>query len=99
MCVEPLVPSRMNIGQIYEQLLGWAGSAGTKICYTYFLTTLDQINELTDEAGIPRFGHLIYMIIGTERFNQAATVGVIYMLKLVTWLMIRCTHIQSGRTL
>jgi DNA-directed RNA polymerase beta subunit len=49
---------------------------------------------LTDEAGI--FGHTHLYDGGTgERFHQAATVGVIYMLKLDIWLMIRCTHVQS----
>jgi DNA-directed RNA polymerase subunit beta len=51
---------------------------------------------LTDEAGIPRFGHTHLYDGGTgERFHQAATVGVIYMLKLDTWLMIRCTFNRS----
>jgi DNA-directed RNA polymerase beta subunit len=61
-----------------------------------FGASLDQINELTDEAGIPRFGHTYLYDGGTgERFHQAATVGV--MLKLDIWL-IRCTHVQSGHT-
>jgi DNA-directed RNA polymerase subunit beta len=79
------VPSRMNIGQIYETVLGWAGqSLGRKFATPIFDgATLDQINELTDEAGIPRFGHTYLYDGGTgERFHQAATVGVIYMLKL-----------------
>ncbi|SHG37360.1 DNA-directed RNA polymerase subunit beta [Flavobacterium segetis] len=79
------VPSRMNIGQIYETVLGWAGqNLGRKFATPIFDgATLDQINELTDEAGIPRFGHTYLYDGGTgERFNQAATVGVIYMLKL-----------------
>jgi DNA-directed RNA polymerase subunit beta len=54
-----------------------------KICYTNFDgATLDQINELTDEAGIPRFGHTHLYDGGTGEFSSAATVGVIYMLKL-----------------
>ncbi len=79
------VPSRMNIGQIYETVLGWAGQ---KLGRTYATpifdgATLDQINELTDEAGIPRFGHTYLYDGGTgDRFDQPATVGVIYMLKL-----------------
>ncbi|WP_445737480.1 DNA-directed RNA polymerase subunit beta [Mariniflexile sp.] len=79
------VPSRMNIGQIYETVLGWAGQ---KLGRTYATpifdgATIDQINELTDEAGIPRFGHTYLYDGGTGvRFDQAATVGVIYMLKL-----------------
>ena len=53
------VPSRMNIGQIYETVLGWAGqNLGRKYATPIFDgATIDQINELTDEAGIPRFGH------------------------------------------
>ena len=79
------VPSRMNIGQIYETVLGWAGQ---KLGRTYATpifdgATIDQINELTDEAGIPRFGHTYLYDGGTgQRFDQPATVGVIYMLKL-----------------
>ena len=79
------VPSRMNIGQIYETVLGWAGQ---KLGRTYATpifdgATLDEINTLTDEAGIPRFGHTYLYDGGTgDRFDQPATVGVIYMLKL-----------------
>ncbi len=79
------VPSRMNIGQIYETVLGWAGQKlGQKYATPIFDgATLDQINELTDKAGIPRFGHTYLYDGGTgDRFDQAATVGVIYMLKL-----------------
>ena len=79
------VPSRMNIGQIYETVLGWAGQKlGKKYSTPIFDgATLDQINEFTDEAGIPRFGHTYLYDGGTgERFDQPATVGVIYMLKL-----------------
>jgi DNA-directed RNA polymerase subunit beta len=79
------VPSRMNIGQIYETVLGWAGQKmGKKYATPIFDgATLDQINELTDEAGVPRFGHTYLYDGGTgDRFDQAATVGVIYMLKL-----------------
>jgi len=51
------VPSRMNIGQIYETVLGWAGQKlGQKYATPIFDgASLDQINELTDEAGVPRF--------------------------------------------
>ncbi|MDO3694289.1 DNA-directed RNA polymerase subunit beta [Wenyingzhuangia sp. chi5] len=79
------VPSRMNIGQIYETVLGWAGQ---KLGQTYATpifdgAKLDQINALTDEAGIPRFGHTYLYDGGTgERFDQPATVGIIYMIKL-----------------
>jgi len=79
------VPSRMNIGQIYETVLGWAGqNLGKKYATPIFDgATIDQINELTDEAGIPRFGHTYLSDGGTgDRFDQPATVGVIYMLKL-----------------
>lgn len=79
------VPSRMNIGQIYETVLGWAGEKlGQKYATPIFDgATIDQINELTDEAGIPRFGHTYLYDGGTgDRFDQAATVGIIYMLKL-----------------
>ncbi|MFO7702217.1 DNA-directed RNA polymerase subunit beta [Psychroflexus maritimus] len=79
------VPSRMNIGQIYETVLGWAGQKLDKKYATPIFdgATIDQINELTDEAGIPRYGHTYLYDGGTgERFDQPATVGVIYMLKL-----------------
>ncbi|MBO3117611.1 DNA-directed RNA polymerase subunit beta [Winogradskyella sp. DF17] len=79
------VPSRMNIGQIYETVLGWAGQDLGRTYATPIFdgATLDQINEYTDEAGIPRFGHTYLYDGGTgERFDQAATVGVIYMIKL-----------------
>ena len=79
------VPSRMNIGQIYETVLGWAGQKlGRKYATPIFDgASLDQITELTNEAGIPEFGHTYLYDGGTgERFDQAATVGVIYMLKL-----------------
>jgi len=79
------VPSRMNIGQIYETVLGWAGlKLGKKFGTPIFDgATLDQINGFTDEAGIPRFGHTYLYDGGTgQRFDQPATVGVIYMLKL-----------------
>jgi DNA-directed RNA polymerase subunit beta len=79
------VPSRMNIGQIYETVLGWAGKDLGRTFATPIFdgATLDQINEFTDEAGIPRFGHTYLYDGGTgDRFDQPATVGVIYMLKL-----------------
>jgi DNA-directed RNA polymerase subunit beta len=79
------VPSRMNIGQIYETVLGWAGQ---KLGQTYATpifdgASLDQINTYTDEAGVPRFGHTYLYDGGTGmRFDQPATVGIIYMIKL-----------------
>ena len=79
------VPSRMNIGQIYETVLGWAGQKLNRKYATPIFdgASLDQINEITDEAGVPRFGHTYLYDGGTgERFHQPATVGIIYMLKL-----------------
>ena len=79
------VPSRMNIGQIYETVLGWAGLNLKKKYATPIFdgATIDEINALTDEAGVPKFGHTYLYDGGTgERFDQPATVGVIYMLKL-----------------
>jgi len=79
------VPSRMNIGQIYETVLGWAGQKlGTKYATPIFDgASLDQINEITDQAGVPRFGHTYLYDGGTgKRFDQPATVGIIYMIKL-----------------
>ncbi len=79
------VPSRMNIGQIYETVLGWAAQKLNKKVATSIFdgATLDQINELTDQASLPRFGHTYLYDGGTgERFDQPATVGIIYMLKL-----------------
>lgn len=79
------VPSRMNLGQIYETVLGWAGNQlGLKFSTPIFDgARLDQINELTEKAGIPRNGTTYLYDGGTgERFDQPATVGMIYMLKL-----------------
>ena len=79
------VPSRMNIGQIYETVLGWAGQKlGLKFATPIFDgASLDQITEYTEKAGLPKFGHTHLYDGGTgERFTQAATVGIIYMLKL-----------------
>ena len=79
------VPSRMNLGQIYETVLGWAGrKLGKKFATPIFDgASLDEINAHTDEADVPRFGHTHLYDGGTgERFDQAATVGIIYMLKL-----------------
>ena len=79
------VPSRMNIGQIYETVLGWAGlKTGEKFATPIFDgATLDQITGYTEEAGIPTFGHTQLFDGGTGvAFDQKATVGVIYMLKL-----------------
>ena len=79
------VPSRMNIGQIYETVLGWAGQKLDRKYATPIFdgASLNQINEFTDEANVPRFGHTYLYDGGTgKRFDQPATVGVIYMIKL-----------------
>ena len=79
------VPSRMNLGQIYETVLGWAGKElGTKFSTPIFDgASLDDICEYTDKAGIPRYGRTFLRDGGTgEMFDQPATVGVIYMIKL-----------------
>jgi len=79
------VPSRMNLGQIYETVLGWAGQElGVKFATPIFDgASIEQINEYTDKAGVPRFGKAYLHDGGTgEQFDQPATVGVIYMLKL-----------------
>ena len=79
------VPSRMNIGQIYETVLGWAGQKlGLKFATPIFDgATLEQITEYTEQAGLPKFGSTHLYDGGTgERFTQPATVGIIYMLKL-----------------
>ena len=79
------VPSRMNLGQIYETVLAWAGKElGVKFATPIFDgASLDEMNEWTDKAGIPRYGKTYLYDGGTgERFHQPATVGIIYMLKL-----------------
>ena len=79
------VPSRMNLGQIYETVLGWAGDVlGLKFSTPIFDgASLDQICEYTDKAGLPRFGKTYLRDGGTgDWFDQPATVGVIYMIKL-----------------
>ena len=79
------VPSRMNIGQIYETVLGWAGkNLGEKYATPIFDgASIEQINVLTEKAKVPQYGHTYLYDGGTgERFDQPATVGVIYMLKL-----------------
>tara|TARA_Y100001954_G_scaffold87142_1_gene95557 strand:- start:18458 stop:22210 length:3753 start_codon:yes stop_codon:yes gene_type:complete len=79
------VPSRMNLGQIYETILGWAGQELDKKYYTPVFdgASIDEINLESDAAGIPRFGKTYLYDGGTgDRFDQPATVGIIYMLKL-----------------
>ncbi|PTN07627.1 DNA-directed RNA polymerase subunit beta [Mangrovibacterium marinum] len=79
------VPSRMNLGQIYETVLGWAGKElGLKFATPIFDgASLEEVTAYTDKAGVPAFGKA-YLRDGEtgERFDQPATVGVIYMLKL-----------------
>jgi DNA-directed RNA polymerase subunit beta len=79
------VPSRMNLGQIYETVLGWAGKRlGVTFATPIFDgAEIDQINEHTDKAEVPRYGKTHLYDGGTgDRFDQPATVGIIYMLKL-----------------
>jgi DNA-directed RNA polymerase subunit beta len=79
------VPSRMNLGQIYETVLAWAGQKLNQKFFTPIFdgASIDDINHYTDKAGIPRFGRTYLTDGGTgERFDQPATVGIIYMLKL-----------------
>jgi DNA-directed RNA polymerase subunit beta len=79
------VPSRMNLGQVYETVLGWAGQKlGQKFASPIFDgASVDEINQFCDDAGVPRYGKTYLYDGGTgERFDQTATVGVIYMLKL-----------------
>ena len=79
------VPSRMNLGQIYETILGWAGEKlGTKFATPIFDgATVEEIDGLIKQAGLPEFGHT-YLYDGEtgERFHQKATVGIIYVIKL-----------------
>ena len=85
-CLNPLgVPSRMNLGQIFEAVLGWAGrELGVKFATPIFDgASVDDLNLWCDKAGIPRYGKT-YLYDGEtgERFDQPATVGVTYFLKL-----------------
>lgn len=79
------VPSRMNLGQIYETVLGWAGEKlGVKFATPIFDgAEPEEVGELIQQAGLPDFGHT-YLYDGEtgERFDQKATVGIIYMIKL-----------------
>ncbi|HDR51166.1 MAG TPA: DNA-directed RNA polymerase subunit beta [Mariniphaga anaerophila] len=79
------VPSRMNLGQIYETVLGWAGKElGLKFATPIFDgASLEEISEYTEKAGLPRFGKTVLYDGETgEPFDQQATVGIIYMMKL-----------------
>ena len=79
------VPSRMNLGQIYETILGWAGEKlNVKFATPIFDgASVAEIDELITDAGLPEFGHT-HLFDGEtgERFHQKATVGIIYMIKL-----------------
>ena len=79
------VPSRMNIGQIFEAVLGRAGKTlGVKFATPIFDgATMEDLDQWTDKAGLPRYCKTYLCDGGTgEQFDQAATVGVTYMLKL-----------------
>jgi DNA-directed RNA polymerase subunit beta len=79
------VPSRMNLGQIYETVLGWAGKElGLKFATPIFDgATPNEINEYTKQAGLPINGQVyLYDGLSGEKFHQPTTVGIIYMLKL-----------------
>ncbi len=79
------VPSRMNVGQILETHLGWAGAKlGFRAVTPVFDgATEEQINECLQEAGLPRHGKAkLYDGRSGEQFEQETTVGYIYMLKL-----------------
>ena len=79
------VPSRMNIGQIYETVLGWAGlKLGKKYATPIFDgASEEEVQNELKEAGLPNFGRTyLYDGLSGERFDQPVTVGVIYMLKL-----------------
>ncbi len=79
------VPSRMNLGQIYETVLGWAGEKlGVKFSTPIFDgATVEEIANHIEQAGLPKFGHTFLFDGETgERFHQKATVGIIYMIKL-----------------
>jgi DNA-directed RNA polymerase subunit beta len=79
------VPSRMNLGQIYETALGWAGEKlGVRFATPIFDgASVDEIADEIEKAGLPKFGHT-YLYDGEtgDRFDQKATVGIIYIIKL-----------------
>ncbi len=79
------VPSRMNLGQIYETVLGWAGEKlGLKFATPIFDgASTEEIADYIEKAGLPKFGHT-YLYDGEtgDRFDQKATVGIIYVIKL-----------------
>ena len=79
------VPSRMNLGQIYETILGWTGEKlGLKFATPIFDgASVDEIGDYCKQANIPMYGHT-YLYDGEtgEKFHQKATVGIIYVIKL-----------------
>ncbi len=79
------VPSRMNLGQIYETVLGWAGEKlGVRFATPIFDgASVEEIDAEITKAGLPKFGHT-YLYDGEtgDRFDQKATVGIIYIIKL-----------------
>ncbi|MFZ1306868.1 MAG: DNA-directed RNA polymerase subunit beta, partial [Ferruginibacter sp.] len=79
------VPSRMNLGQIYETVLGWAGEKlGVRFATPIFDgASVEEIDAEITKAGLPKFGHT-YLYDGEtgDRFDQKATVGIIYVIKL-----------------
>ncbi|NQY66387.1 MAG: DNA-directed RNA polymerase subunit beta [Flavobacteriales bacterium] len=79
------VPSRMNLGQIYETVLGWAGvQTGVKFATPIFDgASVEEIGKYVKDAGLPEYGMTYLYDGGTgDKFDQPATVGVIYMIKL-----------------
>ena len=79
------VPSRMNLGQIYETVLAWAGQKLNRKYATPIFdgATEQQVFDELHEAGLPEFGRTyLYNGLSGERFDQKVTVGIIYMLKL-----------------
>ncbi|HEX6890149.1 MAG TPA: DNA-directed RNA polymerase subunit beta, partial [Chryseolinea sp.] len=85
-CLNPLgVPSRMNLGQIYETVLAWAGHKLAKKYATPIFdgATLEQVQRELKEAGLPEYGRTyLYDGLTGEKFDQPVTVGMAYMLKL-----------------
>jgi DNA-directed RNA polymerase subunit beta len=79
------VPSRMNLGQLYETALGWAADKlGTKVASPIFDgASWDEVGEYLEKAGLPRDGKtLLYDGRTGDPFDNRVTVGMIYMLKL-----------------
>ncbi len=85
-CLNPLgVPSRMNLGQIYETVLGWAGLELGKTYATPIFdgASMEEVANELKEAGLPEYGRAyLYDGLTGQKFDQPVTVGVAYMLKL-----------------